>query len=377
MQAIEHLKHLVSFDTQNPPRKISVSDPIFVYLKSQLPGFKFEMQDSGNGCISLLAVRGQPNTLFNLHLDTVPVTQGWQTPPLELHIKNGRAYGLGACDIKGASACLLNAVNKSTSDIALLFSTDEEHGSSTAVKTFIRHYKNKSSVYPLVSSLSISNVVVAEPTLCHTVVCHRGVLTANAIFSGVSGHASGTNTARNAIHQAAKWIELVAEYCQNLPIAFADLSGIPFNVGKINGGIKANMIADSCHINFGIRTLPGQNIDSFLHQLSSIDNSIHIAIEPAFYGASLPADPSLAAQQLANAKQLAQAFKLPVGPSVNFWTEASLFSNAGFTCVVFGPGDIAQAHTSDEWVSLAQLDKANALYLNMLNTLNSIGKLSA
>jgi len=76
-QVLEHLRALVSFDTQNPPRNISVTSDIFVYLQQQLPGFETELFDSGDGCISLLAKRGNPELLFNFHIDTVPAAPAW------------------------------------------------------------------------------------------------------------------------------------------------------------------------------------------------------------------------------------------------------------------------------------------------------------
>ena len=66
---LPHLEHLVSFDTRNPPRAIG-SDGIFDYLSAELPGFEIRVNDHGDGAVSLLAVRGQPTRLFNVHLDT-------------------------------------------------------------------------------------------------------------------------------------------------------------------------------------------------------------------------------------------------------------------------------------------------------------------
>ena len=66
---VDHLKALVSFDSQNPPRAITADSDIFVYLKEHLPGFEFQMLDAGEGCISLLAKRGNPELLFNFHID--------------------------------------------------------------------------------------------------------------------------------------------------------------------------------------------------------------------------------------------------------------------------------------------------------------------
>ena len=66
------------------------------------------------------------------------------------------------------------------------------------------------------------------------------------------------------------------------------------------------------------------------------------------------------------ARDLADELGMPIGNAVDFWTEASLFSQAGMTALVFGPGDIAQAHTADEWVSLDQLATVSATYRRLL-----------
>ena len=121
--AIEHLKALVAFDTRNPPRDIG-TDGIFAYCRKHLPqDFKVETIDLGEGCVYLHAVRGNPKLLINVHLDTVPIAEGWDTDPHTLTLKDERAYGLGAADIKGAAALLLQAVNETQGDIGLSIPT--------------------------------------------------------------------------------------------------------------------------------------------------------------------------------------------------------------------------------------------------------------
>ena len=90
---LEHLTALVGCDTTNPPRAID-SHGIFDYLRDALAGFTFAMWDHGDGCISLQATRGDAKTLFNCHIDTVPVAAGWQSDPFALTVENDRAIGL-------------------------------------------------------------------------------------------------------------------------------------------------------------------------------------------------------------------------------------------------------------------------------------------
>ena len=124
-RVLEHLDALVSFDTRNPPRAIG-ADGIFDYLCEALPGFRIELSDHGAGAVSLLAVRGETSRVFNVHLDTVPDSPAWTASPHRLRVTSDKAIGLGACDIKGAAACLLTAAENTQGPAAFLFTTDEE-----------------------------------------------------------------------------------------------------------------------------------------------------------------------------------------------------------------------------------------------------------
>ena len=129
---LKHLKALVACDTSNPPRNIEQSG-LIDYLSS-LDFIDPQITDLGEGSFNILLAKGAPKYLVNVHLDTVPPGDAWQSDPYNLIIENGKAIGLGACDIKGAAACLLTLLEQGLSDYAILFSTDEEAGQSTCVK---------------------------------------------------------------------------------------------------------------------------------------------------------------------------------------------------------------------------------------------------
>jgi len=89
--------------------------------------------------------------------------------------------------------------------------------------------------------------------------------------------------------------------------------------------------------------------------------------QETFRGPSLPSgDVATAEERRLAARDLADALGLPIGNAVDFWTEASLFSQAGYAAIVFGPGDISQAHTADEWVALEQLERAATHYAKVI-----------
>ncbi|MGJ7903948.1 acetylornithine deacetylase [Lysobacter sp. 1R34A] len=347
-EVLKHLQALVSYDTRNPPREIGTGG-IFDYLRSQLDGFRIEVVDHGAGAVSMLAVRGQPRRLFNVHLDTVPSSEAWSADPHVLRVTEDRAIGLGACDIKGAAAGLLAAAAVTKGDAAFLFSTDEEANDPRCIAGF------------LATDHGFDEAIIAEPTMCEAVLAHRGISSALLKFRGVAGHASGANAMQtSALHQAIRWGGKALDFVESQSHQrFGGLTGLRFNIGRVEGGIKANMIAPSAELRIGFRPLPSQSIDG-LHEgfRGMADASAIESYEETFRGPPLPAgDVATAEQRRLDARDLADALDLPIGNAVDFWTEASLFSAGGLTAMVYGPGDIAQAHTADEWVALEQLQR--------------------
>jgi acetylornithine deacetylase len=362
-EVVRHLEALVGFDTRNPPRRIGTG-AIFDYIRAQLPGFRVDVIDHGDGAVSLFAVRGRPRRLFNVHLDTVPSSEAWSANPHVLRVDSERAIGLGACDIKGASAGLIAAAGVTRGAAAFLFSSDEEANDARCIAAFLRDNA-------LALDHGFNEVIVGEPTQCEAVLAHRGISSVLLRFKGEAGHASGAHALQaNALHQVMHWggnaLALVEDEAKS---RFGGLTGLRFNIGKVEGGIKANMIAPSAEVRFGFRPLPSQDIDG-LHErfgrcarVGALDR-----YEETFRGPSLPSgDVASAEDRRLEARDLADALGLPIGNAVDFWTEASLFSQAGMTALVYGPGDIAQAHTADEWVSLDQLSTAVSTYQRLLD----------
>ena len=350
---LKHLEALVSHDTRNPPRAITTGG-IFDYIRAQLSGFTIEVVDHGAGAVSLLAVRGNPRRVFNVHLDTVPSSPDWTADPLKLRVTGERAIGLGACDIKGAAAALIAAAQTTQGDAAFLFTSDEEANDPRCIAAFLDR------------NHGFTEAIIAEPTQGQAVLAHRGISAVRMAFKGLAGHASAENAlSLSAVHNAMRWGTDALDFVESQShLRFGGLTGLRFNIGRIEGGIKANMIAPSAEVRFGFRPLPSQDTDALhvkfraLAGREAANGEALAAYEETFRGPSLPSsDVSRAEQRRLAARDLADELGLPVGNAVDFWTEASLFSEAGLTALVYGPGDIAQAHSADEWVSIDQLQR--------------------
>ncbi len=356
---LAHLQALVAFDTQNQSGNADAGR-LFEYVKQYLPGFHIEQRGTAEqGDLTLHAYRGAPKTLVNIHVDTVPAGSGWIADPLALQVSSDRAVGLGACDIKGALACWLTALEAGPSDqgAGLLLCSDEEAGGSRGVRAFLQQAP---AAYQL--------ALIAEPTQCQAVTAHRGYASAKVSFAGKAGHSSEPRALQdNSIHQASRFLNaaqaLASRYLQQSHPLYPSLSGICLNAGSISGGLKNNIIAEYTQLSFGCRPLPGQSAGNLLNEIKALadaENIINWQI--------LAADPALPADtDSPDANGLLQQLGLSIAKPVSFWTEASLFSATGIPSAVYGPGDIAQAHTADEWVALSQLEQMTMQYLQLLS----------
>ena len=346
---LRHLELLVSFNTSNPPRKTKESG-ILDYLES-LTFIKPKIDDLGNGSFNVTLSKGSPKYLFNVHLDTVPASENWQTDPYSLKITDTKAIGLGACDIKSAAACILSVIEEGLDNYAILFSTDEEAGQSTCVKRFIE------------SNLAYQGIIVAEPTNNKAVTCHKGIATGTMEFSGISGHSSDSRAMNDsAIHKQTNWsfkaLEIAKVYENH---KFESLNGLAFNLGAVQGGIKPNIIAEYAETKFGFRPLPGQDPYQIFTELNAKSVEGDSKFTSGFIAPSLPAR-----GDSKNLKKLANNLRLEISEPVNFWTEAALFSEAGHDAIVFGPGDIRNAHQPNEFVMLKDLSIALEIYKEII-----------
>lgn len=357
-----HLRHLVGSDSSDPVASMTPDHPAMVYAAGVLrdSGCAVECTDLGGGCVNLLAVRGEQSTLMNCHLDTVKPNPNWTRDPFVLEIENERAYGLGACDIKGAAACMLTVAQTSNDPFALLLTSDEEAGKGVCVETFLRGQGQR-----------WSRAVVAEPTGARCVFQHRGFTSFEIEFVGTAGHTSGADASTDsAIHKAIAW----GDSALALARPGALLDGARFNIGVMTGGTASNVIAATARVRFGFRPLPTHDaaertarcIDA-LHNLLPDDGSS--TWTDRFIAPALVRDESM--------RSVVEGWGIETGADVDFWTEAALFAAGGVPSVVLGPGDIAQAHAADEYVTCEQLVRCADAYARVIaaeaNTTTALG----
>jgi acetylornithine deacetylase len=299
--------------------------------------------------------------VWEAHQDTVP-TDHMTIDPFGGRVENGRLHGRGACDIKGGMAAMLAAFARLVRDpprgaanIIMACTVDEEF-------TFL-------GVQRLVQGLSADGAIVAEPTKLQIVKAHKGVVRWNLLSRGRSCHSSSPEKGTNAIYRMGRVLAAIEQYADHLRQSRSDpMLGPPtLSVGRIEGGTSVNTVPDRCRIEIDRRLLPGEDpqavprdFDRFLQERAGIDRQTY-EIEPPWLGtpALSPDGSDKIVERLGRAITSVRGGFETTG--VPYGTDASIIAQAGVPTVVFGPGDIAQAHTCDEWVEVSEVEEASTI----------------
>ncbi len=299
--------------------------------------------------------------LLEVHQDTVPVDH-MTIDPFAARIEGDKLYGRGACDVKGGMAAMLAAFARVTCErpasacnLILACTVDEEH-------TFL-------GVQRLVQDgLGADMAVVAEPTNLKIVNAHKGVVRWHINTLGRACHSSAPEQGENAIYAMAQLLEKIENYANRLAKSASDprLGSPTLSVGRIEGGSSVNTVPDCCRIDVDRRLIPGErpteaweDFRQFLRKEMAQAVRFECA-EP--WHSSPPLSPS-GSEKLVDA--LGTAIDACCGGheviAVPYSTDAAAIAAAGIPAVVFGPGDIAHAHTSDEWVPLDEVEQASEI----------------
>jgi acetylornithine deacetylase ArgE len=298
--------------------------------------------------------------LLEAHQDTVP-TDRMIIDPFGASVEDGRLYGRGACDVKGGMAAMLLAFAriardkpKGAANVIMACTVDEEYG-TLGVRELVRR------------GLRADMAVVAEPTRLQIVNAHKGAVRWYLTAQGRSCHSSAPEQGVNAIYRMAGLLVAIEQYAEWLRTSPADprLGPPTLNVGRIDGGLSVNTVPDSCRIEIDRRFLPGEDprvaLEQFVAYLKK--GTSGVAFECSQPWSAMPALSAEGSAELV--ARLGRAIDDVLGShevtAVPYGTDASTIASVGVPTVVFGPGDVARAHTADEWVSINEVEEASEI----------------
>jgi len=312
------------------------------------------------------------------HLDTVGAEACQFTP----RRRAGRLHGRGACDTKGSVAVMLAAlcdlaaarVRPAETQIVLVGLVDEEYAQAGS-----RAFAAQAARLGILPASRAGRgaqappvlAIVGEPTRLQAVTAHKGSLWLRLETRGRAAHGSTPHLGKNAIHAMARVVEaLEGGYAARLRRRKHPLLGAAtVNVGQIAGGAQPNIVPAECHILVDRRTLPGESDAAVCREIAAELRAAKLAARIS--NTKLAPAPALETDpRLPLVRQFFRCTGQTRPAGVDYFCDAAVLAAGGLPSLVFGPGDIAQAHTADEWIALAQLERGQALLSAFLKSLS-------
>ena len=362
MDVKQTLSELVRIDSVSARSNREIAD----YLAARCNGLGLRVRQLGYADergvekVNLVACAGWSETQASEvelalvgHTDTVPFDPGWDEA-LKLTERDGRLYGRGACDTKAFIAAALAAVRavdlaRLARPLALVFTADEEVGCLGA--------KRLAEARPF----NARRAVVGEPTSLRPMRAGKGYCLAEVKVAGREAHSAYPAEGASAILRAARLVNRIEQLAERLkaePHADFDPPHTTVNVGLINGGTAKNVVAGECRFTLEWRPVPNQAAARVVNLIQA-EAELLRAEDPGFDyeidvlrldgGGETPADAPIV-------RHLEAATGKSAG-TIAFGTEAPQLRELGAEAVVFGPGDIRNAHRTGEFVPVEELER--------------------
>jgi acetylornithine deacetylase/succinyl-diaminopimelate desuccinylase family protein len=364
---------LVRLDTRNPPGNERPAADLCRQVLEPF-GATFREVEPAPERTSLLATighpgDGRPTLIVNGHLDVVPINESqWTRSPFgaEIDAGEGRMYGRGTADMKGgiaAAICALSTLQRAgrepACNVVVHLVADEERGGALGTGTMAAQ-----------GLIDGDACLVPEPTGMQLCIAERGLMVATVTTKGTPAHGSQPQNGLSAVEKAAKIV--LALHAADMGDADHSLLGTPtVNVGVIEGGSGHNTVPESCRIIIDRRLLPGMSraeAEAGIQQkIAAIgDTDIHYDFDVTMFGEASELDPGHPLVATVAEAVARSTGHTPGVIGMSFTTDARFVRNqGGIPTIVFGPGDVDQAHTNDEWVAVDRLVEATAAYAEL------------
>ncbi|MEM6372573.1 MAG: acetylornithine deacetylase [Pseudomonadota bacterium] len=376
LSPLELMTKLISFPTVSRDTNLPLVDWLEGYLNDHgITCHRYFHPDAPKAALfAHVGPEVEGAVVLSGHTDVVPVDgQPWDTDPFVVTQAGGKYFGRGTSDMKGFDALAVWALVEAhyagkAMQIALSF--DEEIGCLGAPPMI----EAMRGVVP-----KGGPVIVGEPSMMRAVTGHKGGQGFDTHVVGFEVHSSLLPTGVSAILEGAKIINFAnlrnAEAIAATPNALAAQFDPPFttwHVGQVTGGTAHNITAKDCRFSMDFRAVPGDDVAALKQAYLSFVAEVEAGMKAVHPDTRIEIDvrfdvPPLTPEENGTAETLVRAITGDNGTHVvSYGTEAGQFQAAGYSAVVCGPGDIAQAHQPNEFITVAQFNAGHAFMRDLV-----------
>jgi succinyl-diaminopimelate desuccinylase len=367
--AIKFCQDLVRIKSVNPPGD-ELEAAEYVGFTLRKIGWEVEFLDHGPARASVLArlkgSGGKPPLLYNGHLDTVPVgAEKWIHEPFSAEIAEGKLWGRGASDMKGGLAAMMaagKAVAEAKMDLRgdlILAATAGEEADSLGAK----------AIAALPGIGPVQAIVISEPSSNELFIAEKGALWLELTTYGKTAHGSMPEQGRNAVMMMVKLVEEL----EKLTISYRQhplLGGFTRSVNTIAGGVKTNVVPDSCMVTIDMRTVPGQDHQTIVKQVEALISDLCRRV-PEF-NASVRVTNDNSPVETSPEEPMVRSFASvvtdvtgakPTPKGVAYYSDAVAFVPVlKAPMILCGPGEARLAHQPNEYVEIEKLVQSATIF---------------
>jgi len=371
--AVALARELIQIDSRNPtlapgaPGEAACAQALASTLRDW--GFEVHLQDAvprRPNVIASIGPAGAPALMLNGHLDVVGV-EGMIHPPFNAELRGDLIYGRGSADMKGgiAAMCAAAALGSPTNAkrrIIVAAVVDEEW-ESLGMRALIA------------GGVRADAAVVTEPTRLAICPAHRGFVWIDVELTGRAAHGSRYDIGIDAVTHAGLLLAELdrLERTRDSATRHPLLGRGSLHASKIRGGVGMSTYPESCTLSIERRTLPGESAETAVREVDEACARVR-GLDPRFDArvslttSQLPSDVPVHSPIVERLRSALEQEKVPVKiEGLSAWTDAALLNEAGIPAICFGPGNIALAHSAEEFVPVAEIVTATRVLTSVVS----------
>ena len=365
----ELLQRLIQIKSVNPPgNEDGIANFIKGFLiKNDIPSELVPLEEGRSSVVAKIEGKEERNITLCGHLDTVRVIEeDWSKPPFQGLMEEGKMYGRGTADMKGGVAAIIYTLIllkrrgiTPQKKVQLALTADEEWGYRGAKTLVDQGFFDQTDF-----------LIITEPTNLQVAVGEKGEIWIKAKFYGKSAHGSTPELGVNTVVPGSKFVLEVSEEYKKLFNPDPLWGNNSINIGQFHGGVQVNVVPNYSEVQLDFRVISEEDKKRALELVrkkgQDIAEEFGVQFKEEIFNYHPPIFTSLDNLYIQKFMQVAGVKEATI---VKYCTDGgTIIPEKKIPFIIFGPGDIAQAHQNDEYIELESLYQSVDTFLEFLKS---------